>query len=248
MVRPVRFELTTFCSGGKRSIQTELRARNHSLSPNAHGRPVVCYDAVNAFRDRIGSFSISAVRGQTGAPMRAVTDPGIVTTRQAITPAGVPTVFDGRVYGVAFGRDASELWVANATRLFRLDWKTNHVLDSLALPGLPGLQGIRFDETAGRPLIADARRVTGGNARVQLFAGYVGKLSAIGEDLGTFLAGAIAVAKKPDANGRRLAVIPLTANNELAVVDLANSSRSEKHPLELLRLARRSRRTAPSRG
>src|SRR3984885_13228252 len=26
MVRPVRFELTTFCSGGKRSIQTELRA------------------------------------------------------------------------------------------------------------------------------------------------------------------------------------------------------------------------------
>jgi hypothetical protein len=27
LVRPVRFELTTFCSGGKRSIQTELRAR-----------------------------------------------------------------------------------------------------------------------------------------------------------------------------------------------------------------------------
>jgi hypothetical protein len=28
LVRPVRFELTTFCSGGKRSIQTELRAHN----------------------------------------------------------------------------------------------------------------------------------------------------------------------------------------------------------------------------
>ena len=27
VVRPVRFELTTFCSGGKRSIQAELRAR-----------------------------------------------------------------------------------------------------------------------------------------------------------------------------------------------------------------------------
>ena len=31
MVRPVRFELTTFCSGGKRSIQTELRAHNQQL-------------------------------------------------------------------------------------------------------------------------------------------------------------------------------------------------------------------------
>jgi hypothetical protein len=30
VVRPVRFELTTFCSGGKRSIQTELRAQETS--------------------------------------------------------------------------------------------------------------------------------------------------------------------------------------------------------------------------
>ena len=28
-------------------------------------------------------------------PSRSVTDPGIVTTRQAITPAGVPSVFQG---------------------------------------------------------------------------------------------------------------------------------------------------------
>ena len=36
-------------------------------------------------------------------PVRSVTDPGVVTTRQTITPAGVQTIFDGRVYGVAFG-------------------------------------------------------------------------------------------------------------------------------------------------
>ena len=35
-------------------------------------------------------------------PSRSVTDPGVVTTRQAITPAGVPSVFQGRVYGVAW--------------------------------------------------------------------------------------------------------------------------------------------------
>ena len=40
-------------------------------------------------------------------PLRSVTDPGVVTTRQAITPAGVQTVFDGRVYGVAFGATVS---------------------------------------------------------------------------------------------------------------------------------------------
>ena len=41
-------------------------------------------------------------------PARAVTDPDVATTRQATTPAGVQSVFDGRVYGVAFGSSASE--------------------------------------------------------------------------------------------------------------------------------------------
>src|SRR6266851_2136176 len=50
-------------------------------------------------------------------PVRSVTDPGVVTTRQAIAPAGVPTVFQGRTYGVAFGANAAELWVLNATRI-----------------------------------------------------------------------------------------------------------------------------------
>ncbi len=38
MVRPVRFELTTFCSGGKRSIQTELRAPYGHYSPGQPDR------------------------------------------------------------------------------------------------------------------------------------------------------------------------------------------------------------------
>src|SRR5260221_2664932 len=87
-------------------------------------------------------------------PVRAVTDPGVVTTRQAITPAGVPTVFQGRVYGVAFGANASELWVLNATRIYRLDWNQNRVLDNVPLTGTPGLQGILFGAGRGAPHFA----------------------------------------------------------------------------------------------
>ena len=64
-----------------------------------------------------------ALHAQTAdKPVRAVTDPGIITTRQAITPAGVPMVFEGRVYGVAFGKTSADLWVLSASRLYRLDW------------------------------------------------------------------------------------------------------------------------------
>src|SRR5499433_1366889 len=109
-------------------------------------------------------------------PVRAVTDPGVVTTRQAITPAGVPTVFQGRVYGVAFGTNPSELWVLNATRVYRLDWNQNRVLDNVPLTGTPGLQGIRFDAGRGAPLFAltKARKVeldAVGDGRAETVAG-----------------------------------------------------------------------------
>jgi hypothetical protein len=36
LVRPVRFELTAFCSGGKRSIQAELRAHLSHCTATLH--------------------------------------------------------------------------------------------------------------------------------------------------------------------------------------------------------------------
>src|SRR3954452_10205488 len=90
-------------------------------------------------------FCAGAMAGQT----RAVTDPGVVTTRQEITPAGVPTVFDGRVYGVTFAENSSVIWVASATKLFKLDWQQNRTLETIGLNGLPGLEGIQFDEATG---------------------------------------------------------------------------------------------------
>ncbi|MDX2182152.1 MAG: bifunctional YncE family protein/alkaline phosphatase family protein [Bryobacteraceae bacterium] len=84
-------------------------------------------------------------------PVRSVTDPGVVTTRQLITPAGVPSVFQGRVYGVAFGAAADELWVLHATHLYRLNWRENRVVEKRALPGSPGLQALAVVD--GQPVI-----------------------------------------------------------------------------------------------
>jgi len=148
-------------------------------------------------------------------PVRAVTDPGVVTTRQAITPAGTPTVFQGRVYGVAFGANPSELWVLNATRVYRLDWKQNRVLDNAPLNGSPGLQGIRFD--GGRPVFAFAARPGG---KVEL-ATIDGSVKTLVGDLGDTNAGSIAVAAKSNAKGQRIAAVPVIAKNKLAVVDMA---------------------------
>jgi YVTN family beta-propeller protein len=178
---------------------------------------------------RITVFAIATI-SILSAQVRSVTDPGVITTRQAITPAGLPTVFDGRVLGVSFGHDASEIWVANATRLYKLDWKSNRTIESLPIQGAPGLQGIRFDISQNRPLLAATQRVAGGQARVELLTPSSGKLSPVGEPLGTTLAGGLAVAPEKDTLGRRLAVVPLTANNGLAVIDLARSAFLGKAP------------------
>src|SRR5436189_6352871 len=78
-------------------------------------------------------------------PSRSVTDPGVVTTRQAITPAGVPSVFQGRVYGVAWAGNDGDLWVLHATEVYRLDWKNNRVVSRIPHGSVPGNQAIFAD-------------------------------------------------------------------------------------------------------
>lgn len=158
-------------------------------------------------------------------PVRAVVDPGTVTTRQTITPAGVPTIFNGRVYGVAFGASAGELWVLHATHLYRLDWKMNKVLDAVTLGGSPGLQSLVWDGT--QALAGLTLRGTGRNdpaAKVQLATFAAGRKTVRAAGLGTFIAGALSVASEDNAQGQRIAVLPLIANNKLAVVDLKTGS------------------------
>jgi YVTN family beta-propeller protein len=141
-------------------------------------------------------------------PVRSVTDPGVVTTRQTITPAGTPTIFQGRVYGVAFGTSASEVWVLGATQLYRLDWLENRVLDNITHKATAGLQGLVY---RGQPWVALTPRA----GRTALFTASQGALAPVTEALGSVNAGALAVSANT-------AVLPLIAANKLAVIDTSS--------------------------
>ncbi len=142
-------------------------------------------------------------------PVRAVTDPGVVTTRQSITPAGAQAVFQGRVYGVAFGATPDEVWVLNAGHALRLNWKNNHVEDRVPIDGNPGLQGIQFDPDSGRTYISSTQ-----NRKIKLLEIENGRSKVVAEGIGDQIAGGVALAKKG------IAVVPLIYNNSLAIVDI----------------------------
>ncbi len=181
------------------------------------------------------------VRTQTAdKPVRSVTDPGVVTTRQAITPAGAQSIFEGRVYGVAFGASSSEIFVLNAAQrsaraqVVRLDWAANRVLARTPMQENPGLQGIVFDQVTGQPLVsatlpAAAAKNQKGSVRLIAIEGQDDKAAPriltdeFAGELGGFITGALAVASKPNPQGQRLAVVPLIYDNRLAIVDLSGN-------------------------
>jgi YVTN family beta-propeller protein len=142
-------------------------------------------------------------------PVRAVTDPGIVTTRQSITPAGVQAVFQGRVYGVVFGHDSSEIHVLQSNGVYRMDWKGNRVLSRVPLKGKMGLQGIAYDAVARRSLAV----YVDSNNKVRMISVEGGAGAPLGGELGTYIGGALAISGS-------IAAVPLIADNQLAIVDL----------------------------
>lgn len=172
----------------------------------------------------VTSIATPALLAQTvDQPVRGVTDPGVITTRQGITPAGVQSVFDGRVFGVTFGREDDELWVltgrtkSGKPQLYRLDWLQNAVRSRDEFEGIPALQGLvrhPDDETPLVSVVAPARAV--GNragGAVQMRARTDAGFTVLSPDLGRHLAGAPSVSLTGDR-----VVLPLVFENELAVV------------------------------
>lgn len=165
------------------------------------------------------SLAASPLSAQTvDAPVRAVSDPGVVTTRQAITPAGVQTVFDGRVHASAFGT-GNTLWVLSRTHLYQFDWLENRTLAKFAINGIGGIRGLAVDPVSGIPVITTVTNKTRrpnnppdipGNVRLMRPSGT--GFAQVGGDLGTSSAGSPAL-----IGGKILA--PMMANSMLAIVE-----------------------------
>jgi hypothetical protein len=145
-------------------------------------------------------------------PVRSVTDPGVVTTRQMITPAGVPTIFDGRVYGVAFGASSSTVFALTGrgrnaqSQVFQLDWATNKTLSRAGFSETPGLQGVIFDSLTGRAFVSatlSGRAAKNPKGQARMLAVNGGAVSIIADDLGEHLTGAPAIAAGSNAQGHR---------------------------------------------
>ena len=164
--------------------------------------------------------------------MRSVPDPGVITTRQSITPAGIQAIFESRIYGVTFGATSAEVYVLaaplNGLVIFKMDWRTNKVLEQVRSRGTPGKQGIAFDRVTGTPLVsaAGSEKIGGkSTTSVRLISVANGAEKPICHALGTTNAGGVAVpAPSRDNSSPRYTIIPLTFDDAAAIVDLSTGT------------------------
>ncbi len=198
-------------------------------------------------------------------PQRTVTDPGVIATDQRVTPAGVQSVFKGRVYGVRFGTTSSELWVAASGGAYRLNWNANRVIAHGAYDGRGGVQGVAFDASTNRAYVTSIGRLPAAIAnnrlpgekekpgarviaQVRAFAlggeapdlpGSVPKaaLAFRSDSIGDYLAGAPSVAARKNTSGHRPLVVPLPANDRLAIFDADDGAPLGGVPLGVLPVA-----------
>lgn len=187
---------------------------------------------------------------QPPAPRRAVPDSGVVVNAQQVTPAGVQTVFEGRVDGVRFGRTPGDIWVAAPGSIYHLAWRENRVLSAASYSGRPGVQAVAIDPSTGRAAVSTVGRgatnpegeLPGAIPRlarsqsVQLAffdpdGSGTTRASFVSGAVGDYTAGAPAIAGAPNAGGHRIAVLPLTANDRLAVIDADRGT-----PLKMIQL------------
>ncbi|HKH94427.1 MAG TPA: beta-propeller fold lactonase family protein [Gemmatimonadaceae bacterium] len=202
-------------------------------------------------------------RPAPSSPQRPLPDPGVIATEQRVTPAGVQSVFRGKVGGVRFGRNPGEIWVAAPGAAYRLSWRDNRVVASSAFDGRAGVHGVVVDPATGRAIVSSVGRLPGNaaqsrtpgweplaaNAAVAHVYAYAGdstiKRAAAAEPdsapirvtspaLGDFMAGGPAVAARANGSGRRVMVLPLPANDALAVLDADDGSLLHTVPLGVL--------------
>lgn len=162
-------------------------------------------------------------------PRRTVPDSGVIATAAQVTPAGVQSVFAARVTGVRFGARPGEIWVSANGAAYRLGWRDNAMLASARFEGRAGVHGVAIDPVNGRAFVSTVGTT------------FAYDDSAIARltwpKLGNEMAGGVAVARRANASGHRVAVVPLPANDALAVLDADDGSLLKTIPLGVLPVA-----------
>lgn len=189
------------------------------------------------------------------APQRSVPDPGVIAVGQRVTPAGVQSIFDGRVAGVRFGTAAGEVWAAVPGSAWRLNWRDNRVLSRAEFVGRPGVHGLAIDPVTKRVTVSSvsklpadvaASRTPGGpplaraRAVAQLVSYSTDSTAAIvtaSGTLGEFLAGGPAIASRKGSDGHRVTVLPLPADDKLVILDADTGERLRSVALGVLPIA-----------
>jgi YVTN family beta-propeller protein len=161
---------------------------------------------------------------KAAVPENSVVDPGVIPSRQAISPAGLESVFDSRVFGVAFGEHGDSIYAATlgqkGSYVYQIDLKTNHMITVLGSAITPGMQGLAYDPVRHAPLLSGlAENGKGKGGSGQLIA--IGPASSVLADgLGSQQIGGLGVGLTRNSAGHRVAVVALTFDDEAAVVDL----------------------------
>src|SRR5436309_2032138 len=107
----------------------------------------------------IAAVLIVLVQAQQPTPVRTVQDPGVIATGQRVTPAGVQSVFTGKVGGVRFGATSGEIWVAVPGYVHHLSWQENRTIARARVDGRPGIFALTVDPATHRVLVSSVGRL-----------------------------------------------------------------------------------------
>ena len=178
-------------------------------------------------------------------PAGYVDDPGVVATGQRITPAGVQSIFDGKIGGVRFGANPGEIWVAVPGSVYRLAWTDNRTIARANVDGRPGIFAIAIDPATRAVVVSSVGRLASAMAAGNRRPPAVAQLTTFHGDatgdsvppaassgaIGDYMIGAPAIAERAGPGGKRLAVVPLPANDALVVLDAETGAPLHTIPL-----------------
>ncbi len=179
------------------------------------------------------------------SPVATVNDPGIITTRQQVTPAGVQSIFKGRVFAVSFCDDDRVAVVVDVrghgNQVALLSVGRNRLIAETGPGG--SAAGIQGAACTGQALLSTGTVRQGTEwryglrllslARVSNQPGEQSFSGPITIPLGSGAPGPVAgtaggISATPDGS---LAAIALTASNEVALVDLVKRRLKRRIPV-----------------